>query len=289
MNKTDLHTHTTASDGMRDPSDLIEYAESNGLIAIAITDHDTIDGLAEARTRANSKAFRVITGVEFSIDYDRGSFHLLGLDIDNEYEPLKAELTRLAGHRATRASRMIDDLKSHDIEIELSEVEGLSNGGSIGRPHFARAMVNRGYASSIKEVFRDYLTKGKPGYVKKERISFEKAVRLVTEAGGISVIAHPISLEIHDPEEMKIFIKDCAEKGVSGIEAYAAMHSVTDAALFQAMADSLGLITTGGSDYHGDKDESIGYYQPDHPVPIEVYYKLEEFLAARKKQDCQTL
>lgn len=282
VKKIDLHTHTTASDGIYTPGKLIDVARQNGLIAMAITDHDTVDGLPEAVEYARSVGFRLYPGVEFSIDYDAGSFHIIGLNIDYTHEGLRRTVKDLAEHRGTRAYRIIDDLKKHGIDIPIDEVIAEAGGGSIGRPHVARVMINRGYATSIREIFQNYLVKGKPGYAKKVRIAFEEAVSLILECGGIPVIAHPVSLECRSMGEFEGLLKKFIKTGVRGLEVYAAMHTPAMAEEYLALALKYRLLVTGGSDFHGDKDEIIGNYQKDYPIPIELYDALEEYINRSK-------
>ena len=283
MKKIDLHTHTTASDGIYSSKELIDLAVRNDVTAMAITDHDTVDGLPEAVEYARSLKFKLYPGVEFSVDHEPGSFHLLGIDIDCRHEGLRSEVRRLAHHRETRAERIIDDLKKHGIAIPLEEVLAESDGGSIGRPHVARVMVNHGYAANIKDIFKKYLVAGKPGYVRKERVRLDVAISLIKDSGGIPVIAHPISLGFAGSGAFEAFLEDMMARGIEGIEAFAAMHTPEQAGEYLAIAASRNLIVTGGSDFHGDKDEIIGNYAKDRPIPIELYDKLEAYIRAGKK------
>jgi 3',5'-nucleoside bisphosphate phosphatase len=284
IKKIDFHTHTTASDGIYTPRQLIDLAVRNGLVAMAITDHDTVEGLPEAVDYAASIGFRLYPGVEFSIEYDTGSFHLIGFNIDYGHRELKSTVSRLAEYRGTRAYRIIDDLKKHGIEIPLDEVMALAGGGAIGRPHIARVMVNHGFASNIKDIFKSYLVKGKPGYVKKVRIEFAEAVALIRESGGIPVIAHPVSLECIDMVEFEGLLRGFVDAGVEGMEVYASMHTPGMAEQYRILAVKYNLLMTGGSDFHGDKDEIIGNYQKDSPIPYELYPQLEDYLEKRLKQ-----
>jgi 3',5'-nucleoside bisphosphate phosphatase len=281
MKKIDLHTHTTASDGIYSPRQLVDLAVRSGVVAMAVTDHDTVDGLPEAAEYAASLGFKLYPGVEFSIDYDAGSFHLLGLNIDYTNERLRKTVRELAEHRATRAYRIIDDLKKSGIDLPIEEVLREAGDGSMGRPHVARVMVNHGYAPNIREIFQHYLVKGKPGYVKKVRIRFEDAVDLIRECGGIAVVAHPVSLECGSMDEFEELLEGFVRKGVEGLEAFASMHTVEQAALYSEIAMKHNLLQTGGSDFHGDKDETIGHYRKENPIPIELYDMLESFI--RKK------
>lgn len=288
MKKIDLHTHTTASDGIFPPRELIDLAMRSGVIAMAMTDHDTVEGLPDAMEYAASLGFKLYPGVEFSIDYDAGSFHLLGLNIDYGNPRLAGTLRELADHRETRAYRIIDDLKKHGIDIPVDEVVREAGGGSMGRPHVARVMVNHGYAQNIREIFQKYLVKGKPGYVKKVRICFEDAIGLVRECGGIAVVAHPISLECKDMDEFERLLKGFISAGVEGLEAFASMHTVEQAALYEEIARKNGLLVTGGSDFHGDKDETIGYYRKDRPIPVELQDSLESLIMKKAQYGAGT-
>lgn len=279
MKKIDLHTHTTASDGIYSPRELIDLAMHDGIVAMAITDHDTVDGLAEAVEYANARGFRLFPGIEFSIDYDDGSFHLLGLNLDYGDDTLGRTLRFLTEEREKRANRIIDNLKRHGIDIPIEEVLALAGGGTIGRPHIARVMVNRGHAATIKELFQSYLVKGKPGYVKKTRIAFKEAVSLIHSCGGIAVIAHPVSLECRDMDHFETLLKGFIDTGVEGIEAYAGMHTPEMAEAYRAMGERYGLLITGGSDFHGDKDEVIGYYRKGELIPPPILERLEEYIA----------
>jgi len=271
----DLHCHTTASDGIKTPSELIDFAIEKNVGILAVTDHDTVSGLEEAVNYAADKELILIPGIEFSIDYQGGSFHLVGLYIDHTYTPLIEKTLHLQEVRDKRIYRIIDDLEKHGIEIPVEDVLKESAGGAIGRPHVARVLVKHGYANNINEVFKKYLVKGKPGYVKKERIRLEEAVSLIKNAGGISIIAHPVSLNYKNITEFESILKGFIDAGVDGIEAYSSMHKTSEINDFIALAATYNLIISGGSDYHGDKDEKIGYYLPSKPIPYEIYDRIK--------------
>jgi len=273
----DLHCHTTASDGIKTPSELIDYAIENNVRILAVTDHDTVSGLEEAVNYAADKEFVLIPGIEFSIEYQGGSFHLLGLNIDHTFKPLIEKTLHLQEVRDKRIYRIIEDLEKHGIEIPVEDVQLESSGGAIGRPHVARALVKHGYANNINEVFKKYLVKGKPGYVKKERIKLEEAVSLINGAGGISIIAHPVSLNYKSMDSFELILKGFIEAGVEGIEAYSSMHKNSEINDFIKLAAKYNLLISGGSDYHGDKDENIGHYQPAKPIPYETYERIRKY------------
>ncbi len=274
MQKIDLHCHTTASDGIKTPVELVDFAISQNVQVIAITDHDTVAGVCEALDYASSIPFKIVPGIEFSIDYQGGSFHLLGLNIDHTFEPMLKKLSHLQSVRDSRIYRIIDDLAINGIEIPVNEVIEESQGGTMGRPHVARVLVKHGYAPTINDVFKRFLVKGKPGYVKKEKISIIEALELVNGAGGQSIIAHPVSLGYANYDEFEKILKGFVELGVSGIEAFSSMHTNRDVEEILRLADKYKLHVSGGSDYHGDKGEKIGYYMPSKPIPYDIcgYY-----------------
>jgi len=274
MKKIDLHCHTTASDGILSPSQLIDYALSCGVAVLAVTDHDTIGGLEEAVNYASGKDITLLSGIEFSIDFSGGSFHLLGLAIDHKNSKLIEKTLHLQQLRDSRIYSIIDDLSRHNIYIPVEDVLQESGGGAAGRPHVARTLVRHGYARDINEIFQKYLVKGKPGYVPKERISLGDAVALIKGAGGCAIVAHPVSLNYRDFGVFESILRGFIDAGVEGIEAYSSMHRTSEVKKFIEFADRYGLIITGGSDYHGDKHEVIGHYQPDTPIPFEIFENL---------------
>jgi hypothetical protein len=274
MKMIDLHCHTTASDGIKTPSELIDFAAEKNVTILAVTDHDTVSGLEEAVNYASVKGITLIPGIEFSIDYQGGSFHLVGLYVDHRYNPIIEKTLYLQEIRDRRIYRIIEDLEKHGIEIPVEDVQSESEGGAIGRPHVARALVKHGYANNINEVFKKYLVKGKPGYVKKERIKLEEAVSLIKGAGGISIIAHPVSLNYKNFTEFENILKKFIDSGVEGIEAYSSMHKTSEINTFLDLAVKYNLIVSGGSDYHGDKEEKIGYYLPTKPIPYEIFERI---------------
>ncbi|HOP64168.1 MAG TPA: PHP domain-containing protein [Spirochaetota bacterium] len=276
MHKIDLHCHTTASDGIRTPSGLIDYAVENGVNVLAITDHDTINGLEEAINYTSGKDFHFIPGIEFSIAFHGGSFHLVGLFINHLYEPILKKTAHLQEVRDNRIYRIIDDLSSHGISIPVEEVQNESNGGAMGRPHVARVLIKHGYASTLNEIFRNYLVKGKPGYVPKERIELDEAISLIKGAGGIPIVAHPVSLNYKDFNDFEAMLKGFIDAGVEGIEVYSSMHRPVEVDFFMGLVKKYNLVASGGSDYHGDKDEKIGFYLPSKPIPFEIYEQFQK-------------
>lgn len=270
----DLHTHTTASDGIYSPADLIDHAIEVGCRVLAIADHDTVGGLDEALAYASGKKIVLIPAIEFSIDYDHGSFHLLGMNINHKDEMLQEVFEDLQERRSTRVTRIVEDLRKHGVVVREEEIIAESGGESIGRPHVARVLVRHGYARNIEDVFKKYLVPGKPGYVKKEKINLEHAILLIRHAGGKAIVAHPVSLNINSFKELENEILRFRSLGVDGIEAYASMHDESQVKHFAYFASKHGLIVSGGSDFHGDKHERIGYYGTIRPIPWQIWEEL---------------
>ncbi len=273
MKKIDLHCHTSASDGLKTPSELIDFAIKNGISVLAITDHDTVSGLEEAVSYSEDRDITLVTGIEFSIDYHDGSFHLVGLGIDHRDREISSVSAHLQEVRDNRIYRIIEDLSRNGIHIPVEDVIEESGGGVMGRPHVARTLVKHGYAVNTNDVFQKFLVKGKPGYVGKERVSLHDAVRLVKNAGGIPVIAHPSSINYNGISEFEAKLKGFVDSGVEGIEVYASFNKPAEIGELRRLAVKYKLVISGGSDYHGDKNEVIGYYQPGEAIPYDEVYE----------------
>ncbi len=216
MSKVDLHIHSTASDGRLTPAEIVNKSAELGLTIIAIADHDSLDGIAPALVAA--KAFpwlRVIPCVEISTDVPGGEVHVLGYFIDYTDHELEASLARMRNSRQGRALGMIAKLEKLGMPIDWERVQELAGGGSIGRPHIAQAMLEKGYIASLKEAFTKYIGRDGPAYVEREKLTPAEAVQLVLQANGLPVLAHPFT--INDPETMIIELKAA---GLVGIEAY---------------------------------------------------------------------
>ncbi len=281
MKLIDLHTHSTASDGIYSPRDLVSLALSNGVSVLSLTDHDTVDGVQEAGAAAHQAGMEFVPGIEFSVKSDRGTLHLVGLFIDHENASLREKTQELTSLRISRASRMVDDLKNHGVDIDFSEVRELAGDAAIGKPHIARILVKKGYSETVNDVFKKYLEKGMPGNVPKEKISFDDAVALIRGAGGLPVLAHPASLMIEESLEFESRLKDFVDRGLAGIEAFAYMHSDAQCAEYLRLARKYSLAVSGGSDFHGDKGETIGYAGQERPLGPELYREILEYRDSR--------
>lgn len=277
MKKIDLHTHTTASDGIYSPSDLIELAINSNLTAMAITDHDSVDGLEEGMYFSKDKDFELIPGIEFSIEYTGGSFHLIGLYIDFHNRELIEVTEKLKRLRGERIIMIVEDLNRYGIDIAIDEISSLTSGRSVGRPHIARILVEKGYADDVNAVFQSYMVKGKPGYVKKEKILVDEAIHIINQAGGISIIAHPVTLNFKTFDNFEKQIQELIVHGLDGIEVFSSMHTHEEILEFYRIANKYNLIISGGSDFHGDKEKELGIYIDGEPIPHYILDNLEKY------------
>ena len=242
-----LHMHSTASDGSRAPGDVVREAKRIGLCAIALTDHDTLDGLAEAEAVGRELGIRVVRGVELSAVEGDIETHILGLHLNDATE-LEAQLVALREMRRTRAQRIVAKLNDLGVRIEFASVLEQSAGGAIGRPHVARALIAEGWAVDFRDAFERYLGNGKPAYVGKDRLAVRDAIDLIHGAGGIAVLAHPASGGTR--ERVEAFVRD----GIDGVEVRHPSHSSEDIARLGALVEHFSLVPSGGSDWHGATD-----------------------------------
>jgi 3',5'-nucleoside bisphosphate phosphatase len=267
----DLHTHSTASDGTLPPERVIEAAESCGLAALALTDHDTIDGVRPAREAARRAGIRVIAGVELSAYDQEHEVHLLALHL-SQLGPLEKRLADLRVSRHARAGRIVDRLNELGIALTLDEVLLQSNGGAVGRPHVARAMIARGVVVDFRDAFNRYLGAKGSAFVPKDRLSVEDAIAIAHEAGAIAIWAHP------GDGGRRERLEPLVAAGLDGVEVRHPSHSSEDTKRLQALADFFGLVPSGGSDWHGavDGPRRLGMMN----VPIDWLEKQDERVAA---------
>ncbi|MDY0188875.1 PHP domain-containing protein [Syntrophus buswellii] len=263
----DLHCHTTASDGLMTPTDLIRMAAKEGVTVIAIADHDTADGLDEAAREARQEGINFLPAIELSVSYPTGEFHLLGYGIRHHDEDFRDKLAQLKSIREERVLKIVERLNRAGVQLTREDVCHESNGAAPGKPHVARALIKKGYASDIHSALRTYLDKGAPGYVSKEKLSPESAIGLIRSAGGLPVLAHPKSLRCRDYREYEHITQELTDQGIAGIEVYATMHDKQDVKLFGELAKRHHLLVTGGSDFHGDNGGRLGYYGYPRLIP----------------------
>jgi len=240
----DLHTHSTASDGSRAPADVIREAKRIGLAALALTDHDTIDGIAEATAMGAELGVRVIPGIELSAVEGDSETHILGLHL-SDMRAMECELVGLRDMRRARAARIVQRLNDLGVRIELTAVLEQAAGGAVGRPHVARAMIAEGWAVDFRDAFDRYLGNGRPAYVSKDRLAVVDAIALIHRAGGLAVLAHPSHTGTR--ERIESFVN----QGIDGVEVRHPSHSADDTARLMALVDHFSLVPSGGSDWHG--------------------------------------
>src|SRR5947199_1516080 len=275
----DLHTHSTVSDGSDPPGRVAELAQMNGCSAFALTDHDRMDGLDEAGKRAAEVGVELVPGCEISCEVPKGTMHVLIYFVEGG-GPLETELVRLQEARDARNARMFDRLSNElGLPITPEEVEAEAGGKGIGRPHVAAVLVRNGVVSSIQEAFDVYLAKGKPGYVEKERLYPDAAIKLAIESNAVPVLAHPLSLGL-EPAELDRTVGELAGLGLAGAEAIYGRYTPEERQGIAELAKRHGLVVTGGSDHHGTykPDLQVGIGKGDLDVPDSA---LEE-LAARR-------
>ncbi|MBR4893563.1 MAG: PHP domain-containing protein [Clostridia bacterium] len=251
----DLHTHSTCSDGSFTPKEIIAHADEIGLYAVALTDHDNIDGILEAKKEALKRDIIFIPGIEISCDFS-SELHIVGLNIDCESEKLVNLTNKFKEDRKKRNINTIKRLNDAGIDINLEEAEKYSTGNALGRAHIAKVMVDKGYASSVKDAFKKYLGKGKIGYSNEFRISYKDAISVIKESGGVAILAHCHYLNMNEDEFIE-FIKELKSYGLNGLEGYYTEYTKEQSDFYISVCKKLDLIISGGSDFHGDMKPDI--------------------------------
>ena len=271
----DLHTHSTASDGARAPADVVRAAKAAGLSAIALTDHDTLAGLAEAGAEGERLGVRVVKGIELSAVEGHHETHILGLHL-SRVDEMEHRLVDLRQMRLNRAQRIVERLNAIGIPIRLEAVMKEADGGAIGRPHVARAMIAGGWVLDLREAFEKYLGNGRSAFVAKEKLSMADAIGMIRRAGGLAVLAHPAQSGTRDR------IAALVSSGLDGIEVLHPSHSWDDSQRLDALAAEFELVRSGGSDWHGAVDgaRTLGMMR----VPAQWLGDQEERVAARTRQ-----
>ena len=268
----DLHMHSTASDGARSPEEVAAAAYAAGLAAIALTDHDTVSGVDAARIAGARLGLRVITGVELSADDEGREIHVLGLHLER-LELIEMAMQEFRATRIDRARLMVDRLNALGVPVTFESVIAQAAGGAVGRPHVARAVVAGGWALEQREVFDRWLGNGKPANVPKQRLDVAEAIRIIHEAGGLAIVAHP------GVDCNRTRIERLVTLGIDGLEVRHPGHSADEIRRLGALVEHFRLVPSGGSDWHGAPEGSrtIGCMQ----VPYDVLERQEARLAAR--------
>ncbi len=247
----DLHSHSTASDGSAEPSALVRLAVEQGLTTLALTDHDTQEGIEEARAATTGTDLELIAGIELSLEYDAGGMHLLVLWLEPGSGPLQSRLATLRQWRNRRNEQIVAVLSELGMPTTIDEVAEEAGSGSVGRPHIAAVMMAKGYVESIEEAFELWLASGKPAHRTRPRLRPEEAIQLALESGGVPILAHPHTLNINRAAEMADLLSELCEAGLVGLEAIYSSYRQHERDGYADLARRFGLVPSGGSDYHG--------------------------------------
>lgn len=277
----DLHTHTTFSDGSLTPTQLVEAAAAMGLTAVAVTDHDTVDGLPEALAAGERLGIDVIAGVELNLEHDRITMDMLGYFLNGcPSDELKRELAELRVYRHERNARIVERLADLGMVLDPADLAAAAENGSVGRPHIGEALMRRGYVSSISEAFKIYLRRSAPAWVDRRRLSLGAAVRLLRASGGLPVLAHPGIIRT-DAAGLDHLLRDAVKAGMVGLECYYPLHDETTVKACLVLAGKYGLVATGGSDHHGSVKPAahLGVGPGGKPFPDDLLAGLREVAA----------
>lgn len=247
----DLHTHSTLSDGSVTPTGLIEIAVEIGLTAIALTDHDTLEGIGEAQTAASNHGIELVPGTELSLQTERGGMHLVVLWLDNSTGPLQDRLAELQHARGARNQQIVAELTRLGMPISLEEVMEVAGTGSVGRPHIAEVMVRKGYVPDIRTAFDLWLGNRAPAYARRKTLTPEEGIGLALESGAVPVLAHPHTLGINRAAEMAELLDELKGFGLVGLEAFYPVYRQHERDGYADLARRFGLVPSGGSDFHG--------------------------------------
>jgi predicted metal-dependent phosphoesterase TrpH len=276
-NYIDLHTHSTASDGIYSPTELLERAKAVGLRVLALTDHDSTGGLEEAAEAARALDIDFIPGIEINTDVSGGEVHVLGYFLEYQRTAFQSVLQVLRDARVRRGQRMVELLNQEGLHVSWDRVREIAQ-GAVGRPHVAKALLEAGYVSSIGEAFDKYIGTGGPAYVPRYKLTPEDAVRLIASANGLPVMAHPI--ELPGLDELRNWLPGLCKAGMVGLETYYGPYTAEQERALRALADEYNLIPTGGTDFHGPgiHPTPLG----GRPVPHETVERLKAAAAARR-------
>ncbi len=274
MAAIDLHMHSTASDGSFPPEEVARMAFKNGVEVFSLTDHDTLDGLPAAAACASRDGIRLIPGIELSVSEEGMDVHLLAYGFDPSDPELKAAVGRYREGRRERARKILTRLKGLGIRIPYEEVEEIASGGALGRPHVAEALLRGGHVETFNEAFQRYLGHHAPAYVPKPHVTLEESSTIVREAGGVTILAHPGTLNRDH------LIPAWARRGLDGIEVWHSKHDPVAVERYRSYAHLHGLLMTGGSDYHGERTPGLAIGSV--AVPGEILGPLDAALKARR-------
>lgn len=278
--RADLHTHSNLSDGLLSPTRLVELAASRGVQIMALTDHDSLEGIPEALEAASRHpGFTLIPGVEMSTDIPKGEVHVLGYFLDPNDEQLREELASLRGSRLDRGRRIVEKLRGLGMDVTWERVQEIAAGAAIGRPHVAQALVEKGCVASFQEAFDLYIGRNGPAYVERTKMTPEETVALLRKSGALPALAHP-----KDMEDLEGLLEKLVPAGLAGLETYYQDYDEDTIERLLSLARRHDLLPTGGSDYHGH-GANHERLPGDIPLPdeaIDAFMALAERYTARK-------
>ncbi len=272
MKRIDLHVHTSASDGTLTPAKAVVHAKQLGLSAVAITDHDTPAGIPDAVGAGTAMGVEVVPGIEVSVDWRGRGVHILGYFIDPAAASLRHLLNWVVAERRRRNEEIAAAMRADGIDVTLRNLDGGNPESVIGRPHFAAALVARGYAADVNDAFRRYLDRGQIYYRRRAYIPLRQAFEVIRDAGGKVVIAHPLQYKLSEDERLEL-VRTLVDAGAVGMECLYSQYDAEQSAYLKKLAARFGLAVTGGSDFHGDR-KPIEMGSPD--VPYELLQRLKE-------------
>ncbi len=269
----DLHTHSTASDGSFSPRDLVLHARSEDISVLALTDHDTVTGIDEASAAAREVGMVFLAGIELDIEWKPGECHLLGLGLKEIHPSLTDMITRLQDGRLERNRQIIQKMQEAGIDIDLERVSALAGGETVGRPHFAQFLVESKAVKNRQQAFDRYLAKDRPFFLDRKSIQLDEGIAAIKACGGVPVLAHPLSLYL-SWGALPAVMEDFRDRGVMGLEAWHPAARIVDAERLEALASSLGMFVTAGSDFHGAArpDRKIGRTSGRRKIEDRFYF-----------------
>jgi predicted metal-dependent phosphoesterase TrpH len=290
----DLHCHSTASDGRLTPTQLVEHARKLGLSALALTDHDTIAGIALFQTAGKKHGIETVACVEISADYAKGSMHMLGLFVDTQSQALRSFLKQLSEGRKVRNPQIVAKLNELGMALTMEEVEREAGIGqqyvgvakNVGRPHIAAVLIKQGYVKTKQEAFDKYLAKGRAAYVTRFVASPRDSIDHIRNAGGLAILAHPPYLKTDSDAELEKVVAGLKADGLGGIEAYFSTHTPEQTAFYEKLAQKYDLAISGGTDFHGEAGRGGADIELGSGIKnmLKVKYEVLEKLKERRKK-----
>ena len=281
MEYIDLHTHSNCSDGSMTPTELVRHAAERNIKAIALSDHDTIAGIDEAIEAGKKYGVEIVPAIEFSVQ-SATETHILGFYIDHKSEVLAKALEKINAVRWQRTVNTCENLQRLGFDVTMDEALAIAPSGLIGRAHFARILMEKGYVASVKEGFDKYLANGRPAYDGTQALTAREAVELINEIGGVAFVAHPHLIRLSD-SDLRAFLSELKEVGLCGIEGYYNEYTPEMQEYFQSLAKELSLEISGGTDYHAKMKPhiEIGIGQGDMKIPYSVLENIKSIVASK--------